>query len=171
MYMPSKILFLITIFFFSVAASAETSVLNDAYIHKQVSAFEQAYSNRKTAFFAETFTDAATFTIHSKQRNDKSAVQYGKQQLLDGELFQHPNVLMHLERKEENIEYYNDNTQALLTYKMSPRQGSDYRKEKGFLVDVQILFQVVKGEPKIVSIIAHIDHEPGYQKKAVNKQS
>ena len=157
--------FVLLLLVFGQLVSAQDKLLNDDFIQKQLAAFEQAYAKRQTAFFAEMFTDTATLTIHSRQRDNKSAIQYSKEEILQGELFKHPNPLAQLQRVDEHIEYYNDNTQALLTYKMKPKSGSDFGGERGYLVDTQMLFQLVKGEPKIVSVITHIDFEPAYQAK------
>ena len=159
MILFSKALFFLA-FFSCVAALHAEEKLNEAYVIQKLDEFEAAYIAQDTTFFNLNLSEEATFTIHSRQMQNKHAIQYTKKELVDGELFQHPQIMDKLERKKQEIEFYNENTQALLKYKLGPKRGSDFRALKGYSVETEMLFQLKKGNPKIVSIISHINISP-----------
>ncbi len=162
--MVKNIFLAIALCCYAVTSFAD-SVLNDAYVLKTMNAFEQAYAKKDTAFFNKHLAEEATFTIHTREFDKKHALQYTRQDILDGELFQHAQILDQLERQPPDIEYYNDNTQALLKYTLSLKEGSKFQSEKGYSVETQMLFQLKKGAPKIVSIISHINTAPRLEQR------
>lgn len=154
---------------FSLSAWSDTSllkgqsILNEESILNNLSLFEKAVQENDTVFFQKNLDDSARMTIHSKQRNDKYVVEFSKQEVVDGKLHEESDLLNVLERVKFDIQYYNNNTQALLTYTMRPKKESKFREEKGYSVETEMMFQVVKNEIKIMNIVAHIDLEPNYQ--------
>jgi len=151
---------------FSINAWAETPTLNDEIVLQKLAEFDQAILNKKIDYFENNFDISARFTINSRQRDSKYSMELSRKDILEGKLFEGPNEFSELERIKTDITYYNQNTQALLAFKMVPKKGSSYRKEKGYAVETEMLFQVVKGQIKIMKMISNIDLEPNYQAAA-----
>lgn len=166
----SLLVLLCQVSFLIFADETVTEELNDKVLLEKLNGFEEAFNSKQTAFFRDNFSSDAKLTVHTKQRETKNAISFSKKAILDGELFERPNILAELERNDINISYYNDNTQALLTYKLLPKKTSKFRIEKGYLVDNQILFQIVQGSLKIVKVISHIDLEPNYKEKQESEE-
>lgn len=157
---PTVVLLTSMLFFSTLLAATE---LSEEIILEKLSLFEKASRQSDKAFFENNFDIDARVTIHSKQRESKHTVEFSKQDVIDGKLQKNSSLLDELERVKTDITFYNNNTQALLAYTMRPKKGSNFRQEKGYSVETEMLFQIIKGEIKIMKVIAHIDMEPNYQ--------
>lgn len=143
--------------------AVEATQLNDEIILQMVSDLEEAMQNKKLTVFQEMFDEDARITVNFKKGEYKEGQQFSKKDFISGQQQTNPDFFKGKKRINTKIEYYNDNTQALLTYNMVPVDFEEtataeqsIEAAKIFTKD-EVLFQIKNGKALVMQIILNIE--------------